>query len=607
MIATTCLMVAAASLALLMETATAASRFEIGDEDFRLDGRPFVIKCGEMHFSRIPPEYWQHRLRMCRAMGLNTVCAYLFWNAHEPAPGQFEFTGKNDVALFCRMAQEEGLKVILRPGPYSCAEWEFGGLPWWLLKHHDIKVRTRDDRFLAACRRYLLEVGRQLAPLQCTRGGPVIMVQVENEYGSYGDDREYIGVLRDDLIEAGFEVPMFTSDGPVQLKNDVRDDLFCVVNFGSDPAGAFKQLREIRRTGPLMCGEFYPGWFDSWGKPHHYGQTANVLRDLEWMLARDISFSIYMVHGGTSFGFSAGANAEPYSPQTTSYDYDAPIAEHGVATPKYHELRRLLQKYAKSGEDFPPEPGANKLISINPIRLRDTAPLLATLPQAVSSKTPLTFEDLDQPHGCVLYRTSLPPSEAGQLRIRDLHDYALVYLDGKQVARLDRRLQENAVGVPSRQRQQSLDLLVYAFGRVNYGPSIHDRKGISQGIDLVCGTMTIELSDYSHYRFPLDPPQLAELRFSNGGVSGPAFYRGHFQLQQLGDTFLDLRGWGCGVVWVNGHNLGRFWSIGPTQTLYTPAPFLREGDNEIIIWDLFDGSKPPVVGLEHPILDDVKK
>lgn len=579
--------------------------FTFGDNDFLLDGKPFLIRCGEMHYARVPRAYWRHRLQMCRAMGLNAVCAYMYWNISEPQPGEFDFSDNNDVVTFCKMAQEEGLKVILRPGPYSCAEWEFGGFPWWLLKTPDIKVRTRDERYLAACRRYLLEVGRQLAPLQYTRGGPIVMVQVENEYGSYGSDREYIGALRDVLLEAGFtEALLFTCDGPIQLKNDVRDDIFCVVNFGGAPDAGFKALREIRAKGPLMCGEFYPGWFDSWGKKHHVGKPESVVKDIESMLRANASFSIYMVHGGTSFGFSAGANAPPFRPQCTSYDYDAPIAENGDATPKFHMLRELFAKYAPS-ETFPPVPDLIPVITIPEFVLDECDPMLRShMPEKVSSTQPLTFEQLDLPHGAVLYRTVLPPGPAGVLRITELHDYARIRIDGEDVATLDRRKNQSSVRLPDRAEEQTLAILVYAFGRVNYGPQIHDRKGITEKVELVVGNQVTLLTGFDHHCYPL-----SDHRFLSSGFQkfdGPAFYRGKFSLNKVGDTYLDLRQWTFGIVWVNGHNLGRYWNIGPTQTMYCPGCWLKEGENEVIIWELEGTQSATLAGLDRPILDDLK-
>ena len=314
--------------------------FAIGEQAFLLDGRPVQIRCGEIHFARVPRAYWRHRLQMCRAMGLNAVCAYLFWNFHEASPGAYDWAGQADAAAFCRLAQEEGLWVILRPGPYACAEWDGGGLPWWLLKHPDIKLRTLDPDFLRPAAAWLKEVGRVLGPLQVTRGGPILLVQAENEYGSYGKDAAYLGAIRQALLDGGFDVPLFACNPGNDLANGLRRDLFQVVNFGKDPAKAFAQLRAVQPAGPLMCGEFYPGWFDTWGAPHHLGDTPQYLADLESMLKTGASFSIYMAHGGTTFGLWAGAD-RPFKPDTSSYSYDAPIDEGGVAREKFAPTRAL--------------------------------------------------------------------------------------------------------------------------------------------------------------------------------------------------------------------------------------------------------------------------
>jgi beta-galactosidase len=526
--------------------AAAAGTFAIGDMDFLLDGKPFLIRCGEMHFARIPREYWQHRLRMARAMGLNTVCAYLFWNVHEPKPGQFDFSGQADAAEFCRLAQAEGLKVVLRPGPYSCAEWDFGGFPYWLLKDPQLKVRSQNADYLKAARGYLQAVGRQLAPLQIARGGPIIMVQVENEYGSYGSDKQYLGILRGDLQQAGFEVPLFTCDGPTQLKNDTRDDLFCVVNFGGDPAGNFKALRQIRPNGPLMCGEYYPGWFDSWGKPHHTGDSSRIVRELAWMLDHNASFSIYMVHGGTSFGFTAGANCPPFSPQVTSYDYDAPISEAGWDTPKFHELRDLFLQHLAPGESLPEVPRHYPVVAVEPILLDEVAPLFANLPGAVRSERPRPMESYDQAHGSILYRTRLPAGAQALLKITELHDYCLVFVNGQKVATLDRRRNQGSTTLPARSSDATLDLLIDTFGHVNYGGYIHDRKGITEKVELISSAATKELTGGEIFNLPLDGQALASLRFEPNPARGPAFYRAGFDLVEVGDTFLDLRTLGQG-------------------------------------------------------------
>ncbi len=604
------LIFASAPAAKAVET-TPAHRFEIGANDFVLDGKPLQIRCGELHAPRVPREYWQHRLRLMKAMGLNTVCAYLFWNLHEPRPGEFDWSGQADAAAFCRVAQEEGLWVILRPGPYACAEWEMGGLPWWLLKHDDIQLRTRDARFVVAAKRYLQEVGRVLAPLQVTQGGPILMVQVENEYGFYGKDPEYMGELRQALLGAGFDVPLFACNPKEHLKDGYRADLFPVVNFGADPQGGFKALREILPKGPLMCGEFYSGWFDTWGAPHHTGTTDRYLADLGYMLNAGASFSIYMAHGGTTFGFSTGAD-RPFKPDTSSYDYDAPISEAGWVTPKFEQTRALLAKHLLPGETLPAPPTRNPVISIAPVPAGKIAPMFANLPAPVADEQPRTMELYDQAFGCILYRTQLPPGSAASLEVASIRDVGQVFLDGKRMGFTDRRSGNFRVQLPERSRAAVLDILVEAMGRVNFGVEVNDRKGIHGPVTLtMADNKPVELRGWQIFRLPLDQDMLGKLKFeeARGGATAanaPAFWRATVKLGQPGDCFLDMRPWGKGFVWVNGHNLGRYWNIGPQQTMYVPGPWLKAGDNEVVILDLLSPTKPVVAALDHPIMDELR-
>jgi beta-galactosidase len=600
------LSLASCALATPPTSPSATQAFSIGETEFLLNGKPHVIRCGEIHFPRVPREYWRHRLQMCRAMGLNTVCVYLFWNYHEWEEGRYEWSGQADVAEFCRLAQAEGLWVILRPGPYSCAEWEMGGLPWWLLKNEGLTLRTTDPRFLQPATRYLREVGRVLAPLQITRGGPLLMVQVENEYGSYGRDTEYMGALRQALLDGGFDVPLFACNPVNDLTKGYRRDLFQVVNFGAGAAKrAFEALRQVQPTGPLMNGEYYPAWFDTWGRKHRTGAIGPIAADLDYMLSNRHSFSIYMAHGGTSFGFWSGAD-RPFSPDTSSYDYDAPISEAGWRTPKFDAFLEVFKKHLQPGEEIPAAPPANPVIAIPAFTLAESAPVLQDLPAPVASEAPLPMELRNQSRGLSLYRTTLPAGEAATLTADAVHDFAWVLVDGVQAGIMDRRSKRLSVRLPARTRPARLDILVEAMGRVNFGREVFDRKGLQGRVLLASGKAApAELRGWQTFALPLDAAQLAGIKYSTTRASGAAFWRGSFELARAGDSFLDLRTWGKGVVWVNGHCLGRFWNIGPTQTMYLPGPWLREGRNDVVVLDLLGPDEPRLAGLTTPILGEL--
>ncbi|QJE98780.1 beta-galactosidase [Luteolibacter luteus] len=609
---------ASCSLALLMALANSSvalaqaegqskHSFSIGEKELLLDGKTFQIRCGELHFARVPKEYWRHRLQLCKAMGLNAVCAYLFWNLHEFEKGKYHWEGQADAAEFCKLAQEEGLWVILRPGPYACAEWDGGGLPWWLLKKPDMALRSRDPDFMTASRAWLAEVGRVLGPMQVSKGGPILMAQVENEYGFYGKDAEYMGMMRQSMIDAGFDIPLFACNPTGNLHNGKRDDLFNVVNFGSDPQTGFKKLREVQPTGPLMCGEFYPGWFDTWGAPHHLGNTDRYLADLEYMLKEGASFSIYMAHGGTSFGMWAGAD-RPFKPDTSSYDYDAPVSEAGWIGEKFDRTRNLMSRYLLPGETIPDPPAPIPAQEIAGFALTETAAVFQNLPQPVKDSAPRHMEAYDQGHGCAVYRVTLPAGPAATLHIEQLHDFGWVYLDGKEVGIMDRRSRRFQVRLPERKAPAQLDILVETMGHVNFGTEIHDRKGIHGKVTLQEGSKQTDITgEWSVYPLKLDEALLASLKWKSdaAGSPGPKFWRGSFNAGKKADTFLDLRNWGKGVVWVNGHCLARYWNIGPTQTAYLPGAWLKEGANEVVILDLLGPAKPVLAGLAKPILDEL--
>lgn len=582
--------------------------FSIGDKTFLLDGKPFLIKAAEMHYTRIPAEYWEHRIQMCKALGMNTICIYAFWNIHEQKEGEFDFKGQNDIAAFCRLAQKHGMYIMLRPGPYVCSEWEMGGLPWWLLKKKDIKLRTNDAYFLERTKLFMNEIGKELADLQVSRGGNIIMVQVENEYGAYATDKEYIANIRDIVKGAGFtDVPLFQCDWSSTFQRNGLDDLVWTINFGTEANidAQFKKLQEARPNAPLMCSEFWSGWFDHWGRKHETRDAETMVSGIKDMLDRHISFSLYMTHGGTTFGHWGGANSPAYSAMCSSYDYDAPISEAGWATPKYYKLREMMMQYADSAQVIPDVPAAYPVIEIPEFELKEVAPLFDNLPEPKLSEDIKPMEQFDQGWGTILYRTSLPEVKEGTtLLIDEVHDWAQVYADGKLLGRLDRRRGQNSLVLPSLQKGTRLDILVEAMGRVNFDVAIHDRKGITNKVELLTETDKKELKNWEVYSFPVDYDFAESKKYAEGEkLDAPAYYRATFELDRVGDVFLDMQTWGKGMVWVNGKAMGRFWKIGPQQTLFMPGCWLKKGKNEIIVLDLLGPEKATVSGLKKPILD----
>ena len=596
-------------LILIFSLPVAAQNFTIGKSTFLLNGKPFTVKAAELHYTRIPAPYWEHRIEMCKALGMNTICLYVFWNIHEQTEGQFDFTGQNDIAAFCRLAQKHGMYVIVRPGPYVCAEWEMGGLPWWLLKKKDIVLRTLDPYFMERTAIFMKEVGKQLAPLQITRGGNIIMVQVENEYGAYAVDKPYVSAIRDIVKSAGFtEVPLFQCDWSSTFDRNGLDDLLWTINFGTGAniEQQFKRLREARPETPLMCSEFWSGWFDHWGRKHETRPAKSMVQGIKDMLDRNISFSLYMAHGGTTFGHWGGANNPSYSAMCSSYDYDAPISEPGWTTDKYFQLRDLLKNYLPAGEQLPEIPEAFPVIEIPEVEFTQVAPLFSNLPEAKESMDIQPMEAFDQGWGTILYRTTLqePVENGTTMKITEVHDWAQVFADGKLLARLDRRRGEFALQLPVLKKGTRIDILVEAMGRVNFDESIHDRKGITEKVELVRGKQSAELKNWTVYSFPVDYSFVQDKRYKNGTAQPmPAYYRTTFRLDKVGDTFLDMSTWGKGMVWVNGLAIGRFWEIGPQQTLFMPGCWLKEGENEIIVLDLKGPEKASIRGLKKPILD----
>jgi len=584
-------------LAVLPRLAGQSRSFHLGESEFLLDGKPFRIMAGEIHYQRIPREYWADRLMKVKAAGLNTVGTYVFWNALEPEPGQWDFSGGNDLAAFIRTAQRVGLWVIVRPGPYACAEWDFGGLPAWLLRTPDIKVRCSDPRYLEACESYVLKLGEVLRDLQVHRGGPVLMVQVENEYGSYGNDRDYMLALKGFWDKAGIEVPLYTADGATPYMLEAGSLPGAAI--GLDPGTNEKHFAEaarLERGVPIFCSELYPGWLTHWGEDWARVKTEDVLPDLRWLLDHGKSFSFYMFHGGTNFGFMAGANfSDKYEPDVTSYDYDAPLDEAGRPTPKYFAIRDILARYQPKGTKLPDLPEPLAAITVPGIELDESASVFNNLPPAARSAQPGPMESYGQNHGFILYRTKLLGHRGGKLTVTDVHDYAAVFADGRPVGTIDRTKSETALDVPKAEpANETIDILVEAMGRINYGPRLLDRKGITERVTL--NNMT--LMGWDVHPLPMDGEYLERLKFGRRPADRPAnFFRGRFELRNVGDTYLDMSGWKKGVVWINGRNLGRYWDRGPQKRLFCPAPFLRPGTNEIVVFDLHALKPAPIAGF----------
>ncbi len=625
------------SMAMLTMPATSMAakknggNFTIGKGTFLLNGEPFIVKAAEVHYPRIPRPYWEHRIKMCKALGMNAVCIYIFWNIHEQAEGQFDFTGNNDVAEFCRLAQKNGMYVIVRPGPYVCAEWEMGGLPWWLLKKKDIKLRERDPYFMERVKIFEEKVGEQLAPLTIQNGGPIIMVQVENEYGSYGEDKPYVSEIRDCLRGIyGKELALFQCDWSSNFEKNGLDDLVWTMNFGTGANidNQFRRLGELRPDAPKMCSEFWSGWFDKWGARHETRPAKDMVDGMDEMLSKGISFSLYMTHGGTSFGHWAGANSPGFAPDVTSYDYDAPINEWGLATPKFWELRKMMEKY-NDGKKMPAVPKAPMpIITIPKFELKEFAPLMYANGglNTDGNVDDLTFEAHNLGWGYAAYYTMLPELPVSSVLTAEFHDFAQVFIDGKYIGKIDRVKNEKSLTIPPTKAGSLLVIVVEAMGRINFGRAIKDFKGIVGNVTISSKVgkhdVTYSLKGWEKY-FVNDKYETALLALHRASATenneyienfkedakmmgGRGYYRGYFNINKVGDTFLNFETWGKGQVYVNGHAMGRIWSIGPQQTLYIPGCWLKKGKNEVIVLDVVGPKEPVVWGQDKPELNKLQ-
>ena len=581
--------------------------FDVSEGRFVLNGEPVTILSGAVHYFRVVPEYWPDRLRKLKACGLNTVETYIPWNIHEPREGQFCFEGMFDASAFIRLAGSMGLHVIVRPGPFICAEWEFGGLPAWLLKDDAMRLRCSYPPFLEKVDRFYQALSRQLAPLWCTNGGPVIACQVENEYGSFGQDPDYLSCIRKLLLKHGVPVLLFTSDGDLDsmLGGGHAPDTLQTVNFGSDAARNFSSLQRRQPGGPLFCCEFWNGWFDHWGEEHHTRPPEEAAQVLSDILHLGGGVNFYMFHGGTNFGFYNGANRfDTYEPTVTSYDSDAPLNEYGDPTEKYWAYQREIEAFTGVACKETLEPVRRAAYGEVPLtRSSGLFDSLRVLSAPVRSACPQTMEKLGQDYGFVLYRTVLTgPLEERELVLQDVHDRALVYQNGVYAGCIlrDKPGESDTIKLSVAEGERvRLDILVENLGRINYGPYLRDCKGVTEGVRL--GLQFV----FGFENFPLSLENPGALPFADGAVwdGAPRFYKGEWDVREARDTFVRLDGFEKGCVWVNGFHLGRYWnSKGPQKTLYLPGPLLREGRNEIIVFETDRCTSPAVTFTDTPVL-----
>jgi beta-galactosidase len=579
--------------------------FIIDQGRFFYNGNEVRIISGSLHYFRIVPEYWRDRLEKMKNCGFNTVETYVAWNIHEPQPGKYNYEGIADIKKFIDIAHELGLFVIVRPSPYICAEWEFGGLPSWLLKDRNMRLRCFYKPFLERVDKYYDSLMEVLRPALCTNGGPIIAMQIENEYGSYGNDKEYLNYLKEGMLKRGIDVLLFTSDGPtdLMLQGGTLPLIYKTANFGSKVESAFEKLREYEKDGPLMCMEFWNGWFDHWGEEHHTRDAKDAALVFEEMLKAGASVNFYMFHGGTNFGFYNGANhSDMYQPTVTSYDYDCLLTEDGEPTEKYYLIKDIISKY----KDIPQNRLSTdiKKKAYGEVELNENVSLfdiLDNICEPIQTPYVQSMEELDQDYGFILYSTKVKgPRKNCTMKLMNMHDRAQIFVNGQYKGTIYRNDIEKQMTLEFMKDSNRLDILVENMGRINYGPFLKDFKGISENVQL----------DYQfHYGwtiYPIPLNNIENISFSEenskGSDENPTFYKGIFEVEEIGDTFLMLEGWTKGVAFVNGFNLGRYWNIGPQKTLYVPGPLLKKGKNEIVVFELHKTEKAVVSFLDKLLL-----
>lgn len=574
------------------------NKLDISNISIKIGGEETIILSGAMHYFRVLPEQWEDRLKKIKQAGFNCVETYIAWNIHEPEEGKYVFSGIADIEKFIELAKEIGLYVIIRPSPYICAEWEFGGLPYWILKY-DLNLRCMDKKFINFIDRYYDVLIPKLIPYLSTNGGPVIAMQVENEYGSYGNDLEYINYLEDSLKSRGVDVLLLTSDGPttLMLNGGTNNSLWKTVNFGSETQEALKKLDEYQKDKAKMVMEFWIGWFDHWGENHHTRDWESMLEEFKYMLENKISVNFYMFHGGTNFGFYNGANHdwEKYMPTVTSYDYDSLLTEDGEMTEKYYKVKEMVEDFIKNSKikikylnnnNYEISNSEKKIYE--EVKFQKGVTLLDNLElfgKKIHDKNCKTMEELGQDYGFILYETDVKGENLqGNLTIKEVRDRGMVYINEEYQGIVDRNLKQK-LQVTFKNRENNLKIFIENQGRVNYGPYLKDGKGITEGV-LIDNQFQYNWNMWSIPLKDIEKIPMKDIRELKIKENNPTLLSGEFLVDKLCDTFIDTTGWGKGVIFINGFNIGRYWNIGPQLTLYIPKEILKEGKNNIIIFEL---------------------